>query len=148
MREHIAEVIVGTLVIVLAVVFLTYSIQTSGTRETGGYALSATFTNVNGLAVGSDVRMAGVKVGSVSAIRIDPQSYGAVVDMRVTTDVPIPTDSLPALRGDGLLGGVHLAIEPGASEEALQPGETFEFPGQGAIDVLRLMSDFVANGNN
>jgi phospholipid/cholesterol/gamma-HCH transport system substrate-binding protein len=147
MREHIAEVIVGALVIALAAVFLTWSVSTSGSRAGGGYPLTATFTNVNGLAVGSDVRLAGVKIGSVATITINPQSFAAEVEMRITDAVPIPSDSLPALRSDGLLGGVHLAIEPGGAAEVLEAGDRFEYPGQGAIDVLRLMADFVGSGS-
>lgn len=146
MREHIAEVIVGALVLALAGFFLVYSVGVGNVRSASGYPLTATFSAVNGLAVGADVRVSGVKVGSVADIRLNPNTYQADVTVRIRDGVEIPSDSLPALKSEGLLGGLYFAIEPGAEAEMLPPGGQFDYPGQGSIDVVRLLADFVAQG--
>jgi phospholipid/cholesterol/gamma-HCH transport system substrate-binding protein len=142
MRDQIAETLVGAVVLAIAAVFLTYSLTTAERTGRGGYPLSARFGSVDGLATGADVRLSGVKVGSVSGIRLDPTTYNAVVDFTVAQGVQIPTDSSASLKNEGLLGGVFLDIQPGGEEDPLPPGGEIEY-GQGAIDVIRLLSEFV-----
>jgi phospholipid/cholesterol/gamma-HCH transport system substrate-binding protein len=142
MRDQIAETLVGAVVLAIAAVFLTYSLTTAERTGRGGYSLSARFGSVDGLATGADVRLSGVKVGSVSSIRLDPATYNAVVDFTVAQGVQIPSDSSASLKNEGLLGGVFLEIQPGGEIEALAPGSEIEY-GQGAIDVIRLLSEFV-----
>ncbi len=145
MRDQIAETLVGAAVLAVAALFLTYSFSVSG-RGASGYPVTAEFAAVDGLTVGADVRIAGVTVGSVSAIALDPIAFNATVTMLVRDDVEIPVDSSVALRADGLLGGVSLSISPGAEDLYLAAGEGFAEPGQGSIDVIRLLADFVASG--
>ena len=142
MRDQIAETLVGAIVLAIAAVFLTYSLSASGRGGGGGYELNAQFGSVDGLASGADVRLSGVKVGSVSGIRLDPTTYNAKVRFTVANGVEIPSDSSVTLRNEGLLGGVYLDIEPGADETVLAAGDEIEY-GQGAIDVLRLLAEFV-----
>jgi phospholipid/cholesterol/gamma-HCH transport system substrate-binding protein len=143
MRDQIAETLVGAVVLAVAAAFLAYSL-TAAERGAGGagYPLTARFGSVDGLATGADVRLSGVKVGSVSGIRLDPATYAAVVTFTVDEEVQIPTDSSASLKNEGLLGGVFLEIEPGADETMIQAGGELEY-GQGAIDVIRLLSEFV-----
>ncbi len=147
MRDQIAEILVGAVVLAVAGVFLVYSLTAAERSVGGGYPLAARFGSVDGLAAGADVRVSGVKVGSVSGIRLDPATYSAVVDFTVNRAVQIPTDSSASLKNEGLLGGVYLAIEPGGEEEVLAAGAEMEF-GQGAIDVIRLLSEFVTGGRS
>lgn len=146
MRDQIAETLVGAIVLAIAAGFLVYSVTAADRAGGGGYALSAEFGSVDGLASGADVRLSGVKVGSVSSIKLDPMSYNALVEFTVANGVQIPTDSSASLKNEGLLGGVYLAIEPGGEEEYLTAGSEMEF-GQGAIDVIRLLSEFVTGRN-
>jgi phospholipid/cholesterol/gamma-HCH transport system substrate-binding protein len=142
MRDQIAETLVGAVVLAIAAVFLGYSLTAAERTGGGGYPLMARFGSVDGLATGADVRLSGVKVGSVSGIRLDPATYNAVVDFTVAHGVQIPSDSSASLKNEGLLGGVFLEIQPGGETEALAPGGEIEY-GQGAIDVIRLLSEFV-----
>jgi phospholipid/cholesterol/gamma-HCH transport system substrate-binding protein len=146
-RDQIAETLVGAIVLAVAAVFLTYSLTAAQRGVSGGYPLRAQFGSASGLATGADVRLSGVKIGSVSGIHLDPTTYNAVVDFTVSRGVEIPTDSSAKLTNEGLLGGVFLAIEPGADEEYLQPGGEISY-GQGAIDVIRLLSEFVTGNRD
>lgn len=143
MKDQAAETLVGAVVLAIAAVFLVYSLSASGERGGGGYELKATFAAVDGLNVGADVRLSGVKVGTVSGIDLNPSTYQATVAFRIDDTIQVPADSSASLRSEGLLGGVYLAVEPGVEAEMLEAGEEIPF-GQGAIDVLRLLSDFIA----
>ncbi len=145
MRDQLAETLVGAAVLAVAAVFLVYSFGASG-RDTGrGYDVTARFATVDGLSVGMDVRMSGVKVGSVSGIDLNPLTYQVDVTLTLRDDVPIPADSTIATRTDGLLGGLSVAISPGAEEVYMADGDRFAGLGQGPIDVVRLLAEFVAS---
>ena len=144
-RDNIVEIIVGAIVLAVAGFFLTYSLSSTG-RGTSGYELTAVFPDVSGLSVGGDVRLAGVPIGSISAIDLDPATFEAEVRFVVANGVELPIDSNVRLKGDGLLGGVHVSVEPGIEAEYLAGGDYFDAPGQGSVDVLRLLAEFVAGG--
>jgi phospholipid/cholesterol/gamma-HCH transport system substrate-binding protein len=143
MRDQIAETVVGAVVLVIAALFLTYSLSAAERgKGTNGYPLTARFDSADGLATGADVRLSGVKIGSVNGIRLDPAKYQAVVSFTVDKNVRIPSDSSASLKTAGLLGGLSLAIEPGGDEHMLAPGAEMQYT-QGAIDVIRLLQQFV-----
>ncbi len=145
-RGGILETLVGVLVIIIAGLFLFYAYSVSGkTLGQDTYKLDAVFGRVDGLATGSDVRMAGVKVGAVSAFKLDIQTYEARVSMTIDKSVPVPDDTVAKVVSDGLLGGAHIALEPGASEYYLANGESIAIT-QGSVDLLGIaMQAFTAN---
>ena len=132
------ELAAGAVVLVVAGGFLTYAIANNGTSGGGGYQLKAAFDHIDGLAVGSDVRMAGVKVGSVLGASIDPRSYLADVTLSLRDDIKLPTDSSAEVTSDGLLGGKYLALSPGGSERMLPPGGTITVT-QGSVSLEQLL---------
>jgi len=139
-KEQTAEVILGAIVAVVAVGFLTFAVARAGSSEAaGGYELWARFQRVDGINVGADVRMAGVKVGAVSKVGIDPQTYYAKVTMSVDPVVKLPDDSSARISSDGLLGGAYVSLEPGGSEAMLPKGGEI-LNTQGSVDILSLLA--------
>lgn len=124
MNERWGETILGAIVTVVAVGFLTFAIASSGqTSSTGGYTLTARFPSVDGVAVGSDVRVSGVKVGVVRDIALDPETYQARVTFEINRDVHVLDDSLARIKTDGILGGGYVAIEPAGLDVLAAGGE-------------------------
>lgn len=145
-REDTAETLVGAIVAVVAIGFLAFAVARAGEGEGGGgYKIVGSFDRVDGVAVGSDVRMSGVKVGAVAEVTLDPADYRAKVTVALDPKVKVPTDSTAKIASDGLLGGAYVSIEPGGSVDMLPPGGQFENT-QGAVDLLTLFASF-ANQN-
>lgn len=143
MREQWAETFAGLAVILLAALFLVYSLSVGGVgRKPGSYEVTARFGEVGSLAPGAAVSVAGVKVGSVSAITLDPKTYLAVARLSLNRDVKLPTDSTAKVTSDGLLGGAHVAIAPGGALTDLKPGSEIENT-QGAVDLFGLIGQFI-----
>lgn len=147
-RRNLAEVLTGLFVLVVAVGFLAYAVAHSGRSGTSsGYTLYAKFNNIAGLTVGSDVRLAGVKVGAVDSAAIDPKTYLAQVRFTVENGVQLPKDSSIEVASESLLGGVYLAIQPGADETMLPPGGTITIT-QGSISLQDLLGKFIFSATN
>jgi len=147
-RRNLAEVLTGLLVLVVAVGFLAYAIAHSGrTGVSSGYPLYAKFNNIAGLNTGSDVRLAGVKIGAVDGAVIDPKTYLAQVKMTIRNGVELPKDSSIEVASESLLGGVYLAVQPGADEAMLKPGGTITIT-QGSISLQDLLGKFIFSATN
>lgn len=142
--RSIAEVLAGALVLVIAGAFLAYAVTNSGRTSFGGQAinLTARFDRIDGLAPGADVRIAGVKVGSVVDQRIDPRSYLAVLTLRVDAGLQIPSDSSAEITSEGLLGGRFVAIVPGGSDRILPDGGEITIT-QSAVSLESLLGRFI-----
>lgn len=142
------EVLTGILVLIVAVGFLGYAIANSGAEPSGGgYPLYANFSSIAGLNVGSDVRVAGVKVGSVQAESIDPKTYLAHVKLDVRNGVELPKDSGISVSSESLLGGIYLSVSPGGAEEMLKPGDSFTAT-QGAVSLQDLLGKFIFSASS
>ncbi len=122
MSRRFAETALGAVVLVIAVWFLFFAYSSSEFRPVQGYPLSAKFSSVGGLAAGNDVRIGGVKIGSVLDQRIDPNDFRAVVVFSVRSDLRLPEDTVAAITSDGLLGGKYLRLEPGSARAMLTSG--------------------------
>ena len=114
----------------------------SGRTATSGYTLHARFDHIDGLGVGADVRLAGVKVGSVNEERIDPRTFQAVVSLSVRNDIKLPKDSAAIITSESLLGGKYLSLQPGGDETMLQPGETITIT-QSSVSLEELLGKFI-----
>lgn len=141
-RRNFAEILAGALVLAVAAVFLFYAVTHSGRSLTQGYALTARFDRIDGLQQGADVRLSGVKVGSVVSQSIDRETYLAVVTMQIDSNVQLPTDTSAEITSESLLGGRYIALVPGGSERMLADGGTIEAT-QSAISLEALLGRFI-----
>ena len=148
MRESLFETLVGLIVVAVAGAFLFFSLQqrSSAASLADSYALSAKFNRVDGIAAGSDVRLSGVKVGTVNKIDLDPKSYKAVVNFSMKKGVQIPDDTTAQIVSDGLLGGAYLGLMIGGSADYLpQDGKGIVEYTRGSIDLLTVLSEFASS---
>jgi phospholipid/cholesterol/gamma-HCH transport system substrate-binding protein len=147
MQNSIVETLIGAAVLAVAVLFLLFAYSGTGIGGISGYEVTAKFGRINGVTVGSDVRMSGVKIGTVSAVEIDPQDYGAVTHLIIADDLQLPDDSSVRITSDGLLGNQYVSIEPGGSQTMLEPGGEIEYT-QGAIDLIGLLGRTIFGGGD
>ena len=122
MRRNIIESIVGAVVLIVALSFLYFAWRASDVRVAAGYSVTARFLNVGGLEAGSDVRINGVKVGSVTGRALERDTFDAVVTMTVGADFRLPTDSQASIVSNGLLGGKYVRIKPGRDTATIAAG--------------------------
>lgn len=141
-RRNFAEIATGAVVLLVAAGFLGFAVAHSGGGTVSGYPLYARFDHIDGLTVGSDVRMAGVKVGSVVDERIDPKTYLAVVKLDVRNGLELPKDTSAEVTSASLLGGEYLSLSPGGDETMLKPGDTIGIT-QSAINIEELLGKFI-----
>ena len=138
----IVETLVGAAVVALAIGFFVYAYQTAGLgggSASGGYKLIAEFDNAEGINVGSDVRLAGIKVGTVTASSLNTESFQARLEMTIDPTVKLADDSAAKVTAEGLLGGKFIKLEPGGSDTVFAEGGVFSYT-QGAVDVWSLIS--------
>lgn len=147
MSENSTEVVVGGVVLAVAVGFLVYAGQITGLSGGGTeYQLTASFRSADGINVGTDVRMAGVKIGRVTDISLDPATYRAATVFSVQEGIEVPDDSAVAISSEGLLGGNYVELLPGGSPFFLEPGTEIEFT-QGSVSLVSLLMKFVSGGD-
>lgn len=133
----------GAGVLLIAAGFLFYAVAHGGRgQQPDGMLLTAQFDRIDGLVNGADVRIAGVKVGSVVSSSIDPVSFNAVVGMRVDRSLRLPNDSSAEVSSDGLLGGKYLSIVPGGADRVLAEGGRITET-QGSVSLESLLGRFI-----
>ena len=141
-RHGVAETLTGALVLVVALVFLAYAVAHSGRTAGAGYPLQARFDHIDGLAVGGDVRIAGVKIGTVTDERIDPKTFDAIVTMSVRDDIRLPKDTGASITSESLLGGKYISLSPGGDEMDLKPNQTITVT-QSSVSLEELLGKFI-----
>ena len=113
MNKRPMETIMGAVVLFVAAFFLYFAYNVSNLQVVKGYEVHAKFLKVGGLNVGSDVRINGIKVGTVISQKLDNETYDADIVMSIGSDVKLPVDSTAVIVGDGLIGDKFIKIEPG-----------------------------------
>lgn len=148
MSENTTEVIIGGAVLAAAVGFAIYASQIAG-LSTGGdsYALNASFRSLEGVSVGTDVRLAGVKIGTVTGVALNPQTFRADTKVSVAQNIVIPDDSAIIISSEGLLGGNFVEIMPGGSPFNFEPDAEITDT-QGAVSLISLLLKFVSGGDS
>jgi len=141
-RHGVAETLTGAAVLVVAAGFLAYALAHSGRVAGSGYSLQAKFDHIDGLSIGGDVRIAGVKVGTVTNEQIDPKTFSAIVSMSVRNDIQLPKDSAASITSESLLGGKYISLSPGGDETDLKPGQTITIT-QSSVSLEELLGKFI-----
>lgn len=147
MSENRAEILTGGLVLAVAVGFLGWSMQGRSSGGAGSYELKASFRSVEGVTVGTDVRLAGVKVGTVTSLSLNPKTYFADATLSVREGVVLPSDSAALISSEGLLGGSYVELQPGGSLEDYAAGDEIEDT-QGSVSVITMLMKFVDGGGS
>ena len=127
MSGNVIETVMGAVVLVVAALFLFFAYTTSQVRAVDGYTVTAQFTRVDGIRDGSDVRIAGVKVGSITAENLDPKTYLATLKMSINPEYKLPEDTVAEVISSSLLGDKYLALVPGGSDKNIPPGGQIKY---------------------
>ena len=145
MGGNVIETLVGAFVLVVAAAFVIFAVSRTDVGAVQGYEVVANFDRIDGLSVGADVRVSGIKVGTVIEQTLNTETYFAVVRMSVDPAVRLPVDSSAAVISDGLLGGKFMALTPGAEEDMIEPGGKILYT-QASISLEQLIGKFVFGG--
>lgn len=142
MKRSVIETVLGAVVLLVAGFFLAFSYDTANVGSVDGYRVSADFSGIGGLKAGDDVQISGVKVGSVTEVELDPETYLARVHLSIDSGVKLPLDTAALISSESLLGGRYLALEPGGEEDMLEAGDVIEFT-QAPQNLEQLLGQFI-----
>jgi phospholipid/cholesterol/gamma-HCH transport system substrate-binding protein len=145
MHRNVIETIMGGVVLIVAVVFLVFAYSSSSSGTVSGYLVTAKFGNVSGINRGSDVRLSGIKVGSVVDTTLNMDDYTALVSLSIKDTVKLPADTVARVWSDGLLSANYLDLLPGGDEKMLRDGDRITVT-QDAINVFDLISKYIHGG--
>lgn len=144
MSHHVGEVIAGGVVVAAAAGFLLYASQYGGVGvQAGTYPLSASFRSAEGVAIGTDIRLAGVKIGTVTGLELDQQTYRAEATFAIDDGVELPDDTAATVASEGLLGGTFIEMLPGGSEFVYAPGDQI-LDTESSVSIISLLLKFVS----
>lgn len=147
MQNNLVETLVGAAVIVLVVVFVIYGYSISDVTPRDGYTVNASFDRVDGVTVGSDVRMSGIKIGTVASQELNSNTYYAKLALSIRADIRLPDDTSAKVAAEGLLGGNYIALTAGGSETMLADGDEILYT-QGTVDLLSLVGQALFSPQN
>jgi phospholipid/cholesterol/gamma-HCH transport system substrate-binding protein len=127
MTRNAIETVMGAVVLAVAAIFLLFAYSSAGVSAVGGYELTAKFDRVDGIRDGGDVRISGIKVGTILSTTLDPKTFQAIVRMSIDKAIDVPTDTVATITSAGLLGDKFLQLVPGADDKTIPPGGDIKF---------------------
>ncbi len=142
MRGNVIETVMGAVVLVVAALFLVFAYKTSQLRAVSGYEVNAEFSRVDGIRQGSDVRISGIKIGSVVAEELDPKTFLAKVRMSIDPVVTLPDDTVAEIISAGLLGDKYMSLVPGGSDKVIPPGGKITYT-QSSVSLENLIGQMM-----
>ncbi len=142
MRGNVVEALLGAVVLVVAAGFLVFAYSATDVASVDGYEVSAKFDRIDGLVVGSDVRLGGIKVGTIVGQELEPDTYLAVVRMSIEPRIKLPADSSAEIVTDGLFGSKYLSLVPGGEEDMLAAGAEIRFT-QSPVSLENLIGQLI-----
>ena len=140
MKNSKLELSVGLFVLLglAAITYLTIKLGTGSLIGGDTYLIESRFANAGGIHQGCSVLLSGVTVGRVEGVRMDPSDYSAIVTLRITSALHLPTDSMASVKTSGLIGDKFIALSPGADEVFLKPGNRITMT-ESAVDLESLI---------
>lgn len=144
MGKNAVEALMGAVVLAVAALFVVFAYSTTTVRTVRGYDVIAKFERIDGLATGSDVRLSGIKVGTVIEQRLDPQTYLAVVRMSIDGSIKLPLDTVAQVTSEGLFGANFIQLVPGAEDKMIAPGGEIKYT-QAPVNLVQLLGKFIFN---
>jgi len=144
MRRSSVEIAVGVFVVIgiFCIGYLTIRLGEASWFGDNTYSIFARFESVSGLKNGAQVEIAGISVGKIHAIRLDPERQMAVVELKIDNGVAITDDVIASVKTSGLIGDKFIKLTPGGSEEMLAPGDMI-VDTESALDIEELVSKYV-----
>lgn len=142
MNRNVIETVMGAVVLVIAALFLVFAYSTAQVHAVSGYNVLAKFSKIDGIRAGGDVRVSGIKVGSIVAESLDPKTYEAEVTLSIDPAVKLPTDSVASIVSSGLLGDKYIAILPGAADEMIKPGGRINYT-QAPVSLEDMIGQYI-----
>jgi phospholipid/cholesterol/gamma-HCH transport system substrate-binding protein len=142
MRGNVIETVMGAVVLLVAALFLLFAYNTSQVRTVSGYEVSADFERVDGIRAGSDVRVSGIKVGSVVNETLDPKTFLATVQMSIEPSVKLPDDTVAEIVSSGLLGDKYMSLVPGGSDKFIAAGGKVKYT-QSSVSLEHLIGQMI-----
>jgi phospholipid/cholesterol/gamma-HCH transport system substrate-binding protein len=144
MGRNLIETLMGAVVLVVAGFFVVFAYSSTNVRPVRGYNVVAKFERVDGLGIGADVRLSGIKVGTVVDQRLEPNTFLAVVTLSLDAQVRLPTDTVAQITSEGLLGSNFVSLVPGADEKVIAPGGEVRFT-QAPVNLVQMLGKFIFN---
>ncbi len=142
MRGNVIETVMGAVVIAVAALFMVFAYKTSQLRSVPGYQVTADFARVDGIRQGSDVRISGIKIGSVVAEEVDPKTFLANVRMSIDPKYKLPDDTVAEIISAGLLGDKYMSLVPGGSDKVIPPGGKITYT-QSSVSLENLIGQMM-----
>ncbi len=147
MKRSVIETVLGAVVLCAAGLFLFYSYNSANVASVKGYEIVADFSGIGGLAVGDDVQISGVKIGTVTGVTLDSETYLARVRMSIESGIRIPVDTAALISSESLLGGRYLLLEPGGDDEMIEAGGRIPYT-QAPQNLEQLLGQFIFSMKN
>ena len=144
MKRNMIETVLGAVVLGVAFLFLAFSYSSANMGSTDGYEIRARFSSIGALGVGDKVVISGVKVGEVSRIVLDKETFLADVFLDISKEIRIPEDTAAFISSESLLGGLYMQLEPGAAEDLIEEGGIIEYT-QAPQNLEQLLGQFIFN---
>ncbi len=142
MRGNVIETVMGAVVLVVAALFLLFAYKTSQLRAVSGYEVTADFERIDGIRQGGDVRISGIKIGSVLSEELDPKSFLATVRMSIDPSIKLPDDTVAEIVSAGLLGDKYLSLVPGGSDKTIPVGGKIKYT-QSSVSLEHMIGQMI-----
>ena len=146
MRYSLIEILMGAIVLIIAISFLSLGMQSINNNQKVGYDISLIFGSSAGLKNGDDVKISGINIGKIINLDLDLEDYNAKVDIKLNKNIKIPDDSSARITSSSLLGGNFIDIIPGVSDEYMNPNDII-YDTSDSVSFTDMLGKVIFSGN-